>query len=126
MILKLWRRRSTRQKVIRRDRWTNLRLAVGLLRVRHVTVDLALRERGQPCILCLLFVERKLKEVDNVQAAECRFVDNCTRTELRSPGYQRAITDYLVMLDRLSGRQECRVEYLLVVDLAREFISFSE
>ena len=89
MILKLCRR-STRQKVIRRDRWTNLRLAVGLLRVRHVTVDLALRERGQPCILCLLFVERKLKEVDNVRAAECR----CT--ELRSPGYQRAITDYSI------------------------------
>ena len=93
MILKLCRR-STRQKVIRRDRWTNLRLAVGLLRVRHVTVDLALRERGQPCILCLLFVERKLKEVDNVRAAECRL--HCTRTELRSPGYQRAITDYSI------------------------------
>src|SRR3954467_13537465 len=76
-------------------------------------VDLAFGERGQLLVAGLFLVEGLLQHGRAVVAAK-----------LLGPRNQAAVTDDLVMLDRLRCIDQCGVQHLLVGDLARGLVRF--
>src|SRR5499426_522433 len=85
----------------------------GSIRLRGATVDLALRHDGELLVGRFFLFEVLLQQGSAVAAAE-----------LVRPGDQAAVARDLVVLDRLRGRNERRVQHRLVGDLAGDVLGF--
>src|SRR3978361_955782 len=79
----------------------------GARSARGAEVGLALRSRGQLLVGGFFLIQRLLQDSSAIIAAK-----------LLGPRHQTAIARDLVVLDRLSGIDQCRVQNRLVVDLA--------
>src|SRR5262245_9958824 len=79
--------------------------------LRGAAIDLALRQDGELLVGRLFLVEVLLQQGGAVAAAE-----------LLGPGDQAAIAGDLVVLHRLRGGDERRIEHRLVVDLAGDVL----
>src|SRR5581483_2760163 len=90
-----------------RRRWRKIR------ELRGFPVDLRFGHARQFLVGRLFLVQRLVEEGGNVAVAE-----------LLRPGDQRAIAGHLVMFHRLRRGDERRVEHLLVLDFAGNFVGF--
>ena len=93
---------------------------MGLCRV---AVDLAFGECCQLAILVLLLIQAQLEEIDDLQIAQLFLIDRLPMTELVCPGDERAVAVDLVVLDRLSRRDDRRIPEVLVLDLANDLLA---
>ena len=79
-----------------------------------MAVHLAFSQRRQLAILVLLLVQAQPEEVDDLQIAQLLLIDRLPMTELVCPRDERAVAVDLVVLDRLSRRDEACIPSLPV------------